>query len=104
MPLKTIKVSSDDQPWVSQKVKKLDRLQKREYSKHKKSQKWGNLNKCYEDTCTEEKEKYYANIVEDLKVSEPGQWYSKLKRMSGHDQMKNKEVQVLDLIGKTVDE
>ena len=36
--------------------------------------------------CSEEKVKYYKNIVEDLKTSRPGMWYSKLKRMSSHGQ------------------
>ena len=45
----------------------------------------------YIQKCSEEKGKYYQNIVEDLKTSNPGQWYSKLKRMSSHNQAKNEE-------------
>jgi hypothetical protein len=43
------------------------------------------LNKLFEDKCKTEKENYYCNIVRDLKTSNPGQWYSKIKRMSGQE-------------------
>ena len=40
---------------------------------------------------------YYINIVSDLKHSNPGQWYSKLKRMSSYDQLKCEQVNVEDI-------
>ena len=85
LPLKTLKVTSDDQPWITQKVKSMDRKCKREFSKNQKSPKWIRLNKLFEDKCEEEKENYYNNIVRDLKTSNPSQWYSKVKRMSGQE-------------------
>ena len=36
-PLKSLKVSLDDQPWMSQDLKELDRKRKREFSKNHKS-------------------------------------------------------------------
>ena len=39
LPQKTIKIGSEDQPWFSTKLKKLERKCKREYVKHKKSKK-----------------------------------------------------------------
>ena len=39
-PEKTRKISSDDQPWMSTKLKKLDRKRKRIYRKERKSIKW----------------------------------------------------------------
>ena len=68
---------------------------KREYTKHKRSRKWKILNKDYLEKCEEAKEKYYKDIVEDLKLSNPSQWYSKLKRMSSHDQSKSEESKVM---------
>ena len=62
------------------------------------------MNSFYNAKCLEEKEKYYVNIAEDLEEANLGQWYSKLKRMSWHDQLKNKEVEVMELMGKTVPE
>ena len=36
--------------------------------------------------CSEEKGKYYSNIVRGLRYSNVSQWYSKVKRMTGQDQ------------------
>ena len=83
-PLKTVKFSEDDSPWISQSLKKLDRLRKREFYKNKMSPKWKKLNQQFLDKSEEEKEKYFKNIVVDLKTSNISQWYSKVKRMSGH--------------------
>ena len=82
-PIKSLKICDDDQPWVSKSLKKLDRLRKREFLKHKKSPKWISLDKSFKEKCKEEKQKYYANIVCDLKQSNISQWYSKVKRMAG---------------------
>ena len=35
-PMKTKKISSDDAPWITQKLKKLDRRRKRVYQKERK--------------------------------------------------------------------
>ena len=44
--------------------------------------KWEKLNDLFEEKSEIEKEKYNTNIVQDLKSSNQGQWYSKIKRMS----------------------
>ena len=94
LPEKTATFTSEDQPWVTPEVKDIDRRKKREYSKRRKSAKWKRLNAQFEIKCKEAKASYYSNIVMDLKNSAPGQWYSKLKRMSSHDQLKSEEVTV----------
>jgi hypothetical protein len=38
-PEKTHRINSDDQPWISHKLKNLDRRRKREYQKHRRSEK-----------------------------------------------------------------
>ena len=91
---KTATFTSEDQPWVTPEVKDIDRKKKREYYKHRKSAKWKRLNKLFEIKCEQAKASYYSNIVEDLKNSAPGQWYSKLKRMSSNDQLKSEDVTV----------
>ena len=82
-PVKAFKVCEDDQPWVSKSLKKLDRLRKREFYKHKKSEKWHQLDQIFHEKCQFEKQKYYENIVSDLKESNISKWYSKVKRMAG---------------------
>ena len=84
-PTKTIKLCSEDKPWVTKSVKELHRKMTREYSKNKKSKKWSELKEEFRLLCRKEKEKYYRNIVADLKTSNPSQWYSKVKRMAGKE-------------------
>ena len=97
-PVKTIKLSSDDDPWVSEKVKQLDRAQKREFQKNQESDKWKKLHAAYMKTCEKEKKRYAENIVSDLKSSNPSKWYSKLKRMSGQNK-DHDEINVTELDG-----
>ena len=94
LPEKVIKINENDKPWVNQKIKKLDRKCKREYSKHKKSKKWKFLKEILEEEIIQAKENYYENIVEDLKVSDVGKWYSKLKRMSCDEKNRADDVYV----------
>ena len=99
LPTKTIKISSEDRAWFTSELKKLDRRCKREYTKNKKSTKWEALYKLFTEKCQEEKEKYQKNIVQDLKLSKPGQWHQKLKRMTSHDQAKSQVPIVQSLQG-----
>ena len=71
---------------MTKSLKRLDRLRKREFYKNKKSPKWEKLNRAFQIKSQEEKEKYYTNIVSDLKTSNVSQWFSKVKRMSGQEE------------------
>ena len=84
-PLKTIKLCEDDDPWVTNRIKQLDRLRRREFYKNQKSDKWVKLNTYFLKICEKEKKKYAEKIVADLKTSNPSKWYSKIKRMSGQN-------------------
>ena len=59
LPIKTIKVASDDQPWCNEEVKRKKRLKEREYRKHRKSDKYISLSKSYETSIKKAKSKYY---------------------------------------------
>ena len=83
-----------DQVWITPEIKDISRRKRREFYKHRKSSKWKILNKQFEEKCENAKHSYYNNIVSDLKNSNPGQWYSKLKRMTSYDQIKSEEVNV----------
>ena len=97
-PTKSFRVCQEDRPWVSAELKTLHRRVKREYYKNKKSEKWSILNKEYLERCLLEKEKYYQNIVADLKTSNPSKWYSKVKRMCGQSDS-NQVTSIDELIG-----
>ena len=84
LPMKTVKFTNDDEPWVTKEIKDIDKKRKKEFSKHYKSAKWKKLDFIYKSKLEAAKESYYTNIVEDLKESNIGQWYSKIKRMSGN--------------------
>jgi hypothetical protein len=56
--------------------------------------KWKELNCKFEKEVTAAKNNYYKNIVKDLKMSNPGRWYSILKRICSYDQHKSDPVSV----------
>ena len=88
-PEKTRKISSDDQPWVTFKLKKLDRARKRIFHKERRSEKWKKLDKIFKKEAKSAKSEFYKNKVEELKIKNPGQWYSCLKNITSFDQQKN---------------
>ena len=92
LPPKTVKFTSEDQVWATPEIKDISRKKRREYLKHRKSPKWKALEKSLNEKCELAKQSYYENIVQDLKNSNPSQWYSKLKRMTSYDQLKSEQV------------
>ena len=100
-PEKSFKTCSDDEPWFSADLKKLDRQRRREFFKHKRSQKWVDMNKKFQEKCSIEKANYYEKIVSDLKESNPSKWYSKVKRMAGIDLHSQGNMIIDELIGLT---
>ena len=62
-PEKKKVISSDDQPFVTQKLKSLKRRKGREYHKHRKSQKWVDLEEKYQKEFTEAKSTYYKKKI-----------------------------------------
>ena len=103
-PMKTMKVCSEDRPWFSKSLKLMDRKRKREFQKNKQSEKWHKLNGAFEQKCEDEKSSYYHKMVHDLKISNPGQWYSKVKRMAGQEDKREEIVTVEELIGFSDDQ
>ena len=96
-PVKTRKINSDDQPWVSFKLKKLDRRRKRVFNKERKSEKWKNLDKIFRKEAKLEKSEFYKKTVADLRKENPSQWYSCLKRITSHDQQKREQPNVEEI-------
>ena len=88
-PEKTCKVNSDDQPWITFKLKKLDRKRKRVYRKERRSKRWKEIDSNFKEEVKIAKKNFYKNSIEDLKKKNPGQWYQCLKKLSSYDQLKN---------------
>ena len=86
LPEKIRKISSDDQVWMTTKLKKSDRKRKRVYHIERHSERWKNLNKSFKQEVKLAKKLFYKNTIADLKEKSPGQWYSALKRITSSDQ------------------
>ena len=102
-PIQSSKFSNDDKPWFTKDLKSLDRRRKREFYKHQKSPTWIRINTEFLEKCKHAKEKYYTDTVKDLKESNPGQWHSKLKRMSGQEDVRSADVKIEVLENCTVE-
>ena len=101
LPIKTLKLTSEDKPWVNKQIKDLDRKCKREFYKHQKSEKWATMRQQFYQKCKKAKEDYYEHTVEDLKNSNPNQWYTKVKRMGGLPVSQTGDIVVEELSGKS---
>ena len=91
-PEKNRKISSVDEPWMTHKLKKLDRKRKRIYHKERRSQKWKTMNTQFKKQVKCAKETFYRNMIADLRQKNPSQWYSSLKRITGNDQKSEKVI------------
>ena len=89
-PEKIRRISSDDQPWISHKIKLLDRKRKRIYHKERRSDKWKQFDNIFKAEVKSAKAQFYKKTVAELKQKNPGQWYSSLKRITSFDQRSEK--------------
>ena len=90
-PVKTRRISSDDQPWITHKLKQMDRQKKRIYKKERKSVKWRKMDKIFRKEVKLAKSAFYAKKVADLKLKKPSQWYACLKQITSQDQHKTEQ-------------
>ena len=65
-PEKTHKVNTQDQPWISHKLKLLDRKRKQEYHKNRKSEKWQRMNNNFKQHVKVAKQDFYKTMTKDL--------------------------------------
>ena len=96
-PEKLRKINSDDQPWISHKLKKMDRQRKRIFNKERSSAKWKIMNKLFKKEMKSAKSKFYQKNIADRKLAKPGQWYSCLRKITSHDQHKSQVTNVEEI-------
>ena len=96
-PEKLRKISDDDAPWITFKLKKLDRQRKKIYHKERKSEKWRKLDKLFKQESKQAKAQFYKHSVEELKTKKPGQWYTCLKKITSQNQKKDEQPTVEEL-------
>ena len=90
-------ITSDDQPFFSEKLGKMKRKKAREYGKNRKSSKWIKMNEEYETEIELAKKGYYTKKIKHLRKVDPKYWYRELKKLSSFDQFKAEEVIVEDI-------
>ena len=97
IPEKTRKVSSDDQPWFTERLQRLNKKKKIEYHKNRRSEKWMKLNNKYKKCVLKTKQNFYDKNIKKLRQVKPHQWYSTLKYLSNFDQLKTEDPIVEDI-------
>ena len=80
-PEETVKIGSQDKPWVNSELKKLHRVRSRKYNKRGQSAKYLKLKEDFEVRYKAAAEKYMNKNVDELMNTNPGRAYSILKRM-----------------------
>ena len=80
-PSKSVKIGSQDKPWINADLKKIHRQRNREYCKNGKSLKYQTLNKEFETKYKKAAGKYLNKNVCDLIESNPSKAYSTLKKL-----------------------
>ena len=103
-PEKVTKVASDDQPWFTDNLKRLDRKKRREYKKNCSSEKYKNLKILFDTKVKAAKKSFKAKMIDDVLTSKDREWYSKLKRITNYDQMKSDTFQVEEISHMTDEE
>ena len=96
-PEKIRKINSNDKPWMTIKLKRLDRKRKRIYHKQRRSLKYKAFDKKFKLEARLAKKNFYAKEISILKSKKPRQWYSALKRLASFDQQKYEQPIVDDL-------
>ena len=93
-PEKVKIISSDDQPFVNEKLKKMKRRKCREYWKHRRSNKWKVLEGKYKVELDRVKKDFYRKKIRNLRKLEPRKWHNELKKLTCYDQQKSEEIVV----------
>ena len=96
-PEKNRKISSDDRPWFTEYLDRLERKKSREFHKNRNSDKYKNLKKLYDKKVIEAKRRFKTKSIDDVMTARDGQWYSMLKRITNFDQNKSDVVQVEEI-------
>ena len=100
-PEKKRKLSSDDCPWFTEQLKKLDRKKRREYNQNRRSQKYLRLKRIFDRKVLKEKKLFKSRMIDEVMIAHDSQWYSALKRISNYGQEKGEPLQVEEIIHLT---
>ena len=91
-PLKTKKISSDDEPYFNERLKMMKRRKCREYNKRRRSAKWYKLQQEFAIQLEKAQFEFYSRKISKLRKTKPKQWHRELKKLSSFDQNEGEEV------------
>ena len=80
-------------------LKSLNRQVHREFFKNRQSKKWKKLRSKFKRKKRKAIKSFYSKFVNDLKESDPGNWYKMAKRIGAVVQMTGQEISVEELEG-----
>ena len=80
-PTKSVRVSSQDLPYITGDIKKLDRYIKKEYKSKGKSDKYLKLKQVYNNKMKKAASDHLNKYVTDMMGEAPGKAYRALKKM-----------------------
>ena len=81
-PVKTFKTSSQDLPYITAELKKLDRHKRREYAKHGASNKFKNMKVVFDEKLKAEARRYIVKNVTEAKTTNPAKANMILKKLA----------------------
>ena len=96
-PEKKTKMSSLDKDWMSPQLKQLHRSLQREYYKHRRSERYKILKAKFKRLKRKSVKNTFSNFVTDLKLTNPGKWYSMAKKIGAVNKMSEGGIQVESL-------
>ena len=103
-PEKSKTISSDDNPYFTEKLKMLKRRKCREYRKNRKSLKWKNMENKYQEELEKAKKNFYDSKIRKLRKGNPRQWHREFKKLTRSDQHGSEEISIESIKEFTADE
>ena len=94
LPEKVTQMSNLDKDWMSPELKQLHRAMQREFYKHRKSKKQKKMKTKYKKLKRRTIKTQYSNFLSELKLTNPGKWYTMAKKIGAVDKMSGGNVQV----------
>ena len=82
---------------MTDKLKKFSKKKERIFWKERRSERWKIINKKFQKMIKDAKQTFNTEMVEELKVTNPGRWYSQLKRMCSYDEGKSEKLIVPEI-------
>ena len=84
-PLKRKRIFTQNEPFMNDVILKLRRKKRREFHKHRMSEKYIQLDQRYRELLSKSMKSFYKRRVKSLRTSNPRAWYRNIKQLIGYD-------------------